>query len=454
MAPARTIGGNGIWLVCRHNRNGTNRFYFDPPHSGGWKMLRLHGRDELPIENKEQAVEECRRLAEIYRGWKQGKPDYGPHRIDDLGRVLPRRPRLSGHPAASEPGTIAAIAADFVDSDEFAELKPSTQDDYRLCLEALAAKFGQRRWNTISAKEAKAWIREKAATHPSMAHQWYRTCRAVLNKTRLIYNERDHVGYVPPGHNPFDSLNVGLPKARLIVWPKAAIDAMVGLADERGRPSLGDAIVAMAWLGVRRQDWLAWPANIFDTAFLAWDTEKTDAPVTIPWSVIPQLRERIEAAKLRHRQSPIRTTTFFVDDVGQRPWSPNRFHAAFDQLRTELGKRHESFETQFAVKHYPANPMRVPTAWLTMRILRHTCITALHDAGCVREQIRAITGHTIASINEVLDRYTKLTADQAGAALQRRLDHERRLQTQHKTSDGTFDKKGLDVLQGFLDRTK
>jgi len=59
-----------------------------------------------------------------------------------------------------------------------------------------------------------------------------------------------------------------------------------------------------------------------------------------------------------------------------------------------------------------------------MRILRHTCITALHDTGCAREQIRAITGHTIASINEVLDRYTKLTADQAGAALAKRLTHE------------------------------
>ena len=55
--------------------------------------------------------------------------------------------------------------------------------------------------------------------------------------------------------------------------------------------------------------------------------------------------------------------------------------------------------------------MRLPTEWLTMRVLRHTCISALHDAGCVREQIRAITGHTIASINEVLDRYTKLTAE-------------------------------------------
>ena len=49
---------------------------------------------------------------------------------------------------------------------------------------------------------------------------------------------------------------------------------------------------------------------------------------------------------------------------------------------------------------------------------------ALHDAGCAQEQIRAITGHMIASINEVLDRYTKLTADQAGAALAKRPMHE------------------------------
>lgn len=169
---------------------------------------------------------------------------------------------------------------------------------------------------------------------------------------------------------------------------------------------------------------LAWPANIFDTPFLAWDTAKTDAPVTIPWSMVPPLRERIEAAKLRHQQAPIRGTTFFVDDVGQRPWNSNRFYSAFNKLRSALGKRHESFVTRYAIKHYPGAPMRMPTTWLTMRVLRHTCITALHDAGCVREQIRAITGHSIASINEVLDRYTRLTADQAGAALARRLAHE------------------------------
>ncbi len=28
----------------------------------------------------------------------------------------------------------------------------------------------------------------------------------------------------------------------------------------------------------------------------------------------------------------------------------------------------------------------LPTAWLTMHVLHHSCVTALHDAGCVREE--------------------------------------------------------------------
>lgn len=74
-----------------------------------------------------------------------------------------------------------------------------------------------------------------------------------------------------------------------------------------------------AWLGVRRQDWIRWDKKIFDTLYLAWDTEKTDAPVTIPWSVVPELHVRIEAAKQRRQIDDIRSTTFFIDDFGHRP---------------------------------------------------------------------------------------------------------------------------------------
>jgi hypothetical protein len=55
--------------------------------------------------------------------WKQGRPGYGPHLIDSLGRVTKRR-NDRPLPPAGEPGTITAIVADFLDSDEFDELRP------------------------------------------------------------------------------------------------------------------------------------------------------------------------------------------------------------------------------------------------------------------------------------------------------------------------------------------
>ena len=117
-----------------------------------------------------------------------------------------------------------------------------------------------------------------------------------------------------------------------------------------------------------------------------------------------------------------------VDDQGLRPWTPGRIHKAFDELRTELAKRHESFKTTYAVNLYPGDPLRIPTTKVTMRVLRHTCITSLHDAGCVREQIRSITGHAMSSIDEILRRYTALTIDQAGSALAKLVSHHDRQQ--------------------------
>jgi integrase len=62
---------------------------------------------------------------------------------------------------------------------------------------------------------------------------------------------------------------------------------------------------------------------------------------------------------------------------------------------------------------------------LTMRTMRHTCITLNHDAGVPRELIRAITGHELDTIDQVLKCYAAVTADQAAAALNIRLAYER-----------------------------
>ena len=232
------------------------------------------------------------------------------------------------------------------------------------------------------------------------------------------------VGAGGEARNPFASLDMALPKSNLLVWPRAAVEAFVKLADERGQPSIGDAIVMMSWLGVRRQDWLAWPADAFDRDLLAFRQEKTDRALVLPWSIVPPLAERIAATKARKLSDAVAATTFFHDRLG-RPW-PNHqaFRKQFNLLRAELAKACPSFQTRYYVGMDPADPLSIPTAALTMRTMRHTCVTLNHDAGISRELISGITGHEPESVDEVLAHYTARTADQAARALNLRLAHE------------------------------
>ena len=422
---AEEVSAAEPYLTSRTNNDGSKRYYFQPrscDKAAGWKIIPLRDDRGYPIRAREPARQACRRLTRLYMAWQAGRAGYGPHCIDSLGRPVPKHHRLMASTMLADDGTISAIVRDYLASRSFLKRKASTQDDYRLCLKALVRDFGSRQWCSIDKKEAQAWVLANGDSL-SMRHQIYRTCRAVLNKTHLFY-PRTHPGFVSRDDNPFARLEIELPKARLIAWPRAAICATVAIADELGRPSLGDALLLMSWLGTRRQDWLAWPATIFDSPYLSWKSEKTGVSVTIPWTQIPELKERIEAAKVRHKSAAVQSTVFFVDDHGMRLWTPSRIHKAFHELRTELAKRHESFKTTYAVNFYPGDPMRIPAAKLTMRVLRHTCITALHDAGCVREQIRAITGHSMSSIDEILEHYTALTTDQAGSALAKLVAHQ------------------------------
>ncbi len=133
------------------------------------------------------------------------------------------------------------------------------------------------------------------------AHSLYRTIRAFFGKVRLCYDSVNHPGFVPIKENPAAELDLGLPKPNLILWPRAAVDAFVALADESGHSSIGDAIVMMGWLGVRKQDWLGWPADVFARDLLAFRQEKTNNPLVLPWNKVPVLAQRVAAALARPR---------------------------------------------------------------------------------------------------------------------------------------------------------
>jgi integrase len=424
------MGKIGVpYLVIYENKDGSKRFYFAPRQDDrqkGWATVRLHDKQERPIRDPLKAAEACEAVAEICVRWRAGELGYGPWRIDKLGRVVGQPTRKDRKPKKQfRAGQIGAMVADYMDHDVYMSNTEKTKAEYKIYLDIFVEKFGESYWRKLAPGVVREWLLERAASGgPAGAHALYRTARAFFGRVRLCYDTVDHPGFVPKHENPLLSLDLELPKSTVLVWPRAAVEAFVELADETGEPSIGDAIVMMSWLGVRRQDWLEWSADAFDRELIAFNQEKTDVPNVLPWSLVPDLVRRVAAAKERRKASAVSARTFFHDRDG-RPWASARaFRHAFNKLRDKLEQEYGSFVTRYYVGLIAGEPLAVPTSKLTMRTMRHTCVTLNFDAGVPPNLIAGITGHRQDEIDEILAHYRARTADQAAAALELRLAHE------------------------------
>jgi hypothetical protein len=437
-----------LYLVTHENKDGTQRHYFAPRQDDrkhGWATVRLHDQQGRPIRDELKAADACRAVTEIYTRWRSGEPGFGPHMVDQLGRPVKEQVAQGTVLASGEgpkvylPGQIGAMVADFLDHKIFKEeLSEKTQYEYRVYLGLFVEKFGTSYWRRLAPGPAREWFQERAkAGGGAGAHALYRVARAFLGKIRLCYDSVDHPGFVPENENPLIGLDLGIPRSPIIIWPRGAIQAFVELADNDGQPSIGDAMIMMSWLGVRRQDWLHWPADIFDRPLIAFAQEKTDVPNVLPWSMVPELVDRVNAAKARREASTITATTFFHDRNGL-PWKDDKaFRRAFNRLREKLRLQYGNFSTTYYVGLIEHDPLAVPTSELTMRLVRHTCVTLNFDAGVPPDLIRGITGHSAEEINEILRYYRARTSDQAAAALQWRLDAEaKRREKEEKEANG------------------
>src|SRR5215813_805328 len=81
-------------------------------------------------------------------------------------------------PRAPKAGTLAALAAEFFGSTEFANLRPSSQATYRLALSPVLAMDGHRLVRDLPADKARKIIQEIGTKRPAMAN----LTRAVLRR--------------------------------------------------------------------------------------------------------------------------------------------------------------------------------------------------------------------------------------------------------------------------------
>lgn len=301
--------------------------------------------------------------------------------------------------ATAPAGTLSALINAYRKGDAYPR-HPKTQKGYEENLRALEKWDRLAEYPPISAigpRDIKALHRALAETAPTKA-------KAVCSMARLVFGwgmgEQLYQGY-DDGRgglvalNPAAALKLPTPRperSEADLWTADDIAAISAAADAAGYPSIGLAVRLNAWCGQRQGDILRLKLADYRDGALSITQGKTRAKVYLPVDMIDELRADL---------SQITTDHIVTCETTGKPWAEYNFRHRFRDICRATGLP-ELAEKQFLT-------------------LRHTAVVRLAEAGCQIPEIASITGHTLQSVTQILDRYHVRTRKQAAAAFGKRL---------------------------------
>lgn len=319
--------------------------------------------------------------------------------------------------------TLGDLITAYKSSSAFTGLADKTRRGYVQCLGKIEAWGGDAPVRVIGAAQVQKLLASLSAT-PAYANAVGRVLRLVLE------HGRRH-GYltVNPAMRP--GLTASAPRG--LIWPRASVTAFVAAADRLGRFSVGTAVLLNEWLGQREGDILRLPRHAVRSGTLFIRQSKTGAGVALPFGMVEHLVRRLEDEEARQRarvgDSGILPLQLIVSEETGLAYREDNFRHVFAAIRAEAAKATPTFEIEHLM---PGRDMRdaeaftVRMADLTFMALRHTAVTRLAEAGCDAGLISTISGHSQATVVQLMERYMVRTAELARVAFQRRLDAEGR----------------------------
>ncbi len=218
-------------------------------------------------------------------------------------------------------------------------------------------------------------------------------------------------------HNPAHRLGMTMPTPRLRAATPAEITHLVAAADALGRHDVGDLIVLGVWTGQRQADRL----NLVDRGLVdrrrVFVQQKTRAIVAIPETA--QLAARLTAMRERRAAMTVEWPQACVSEATNVPWTGNHYRHVFARVRAAAAAGIVELDgVRIVVPTKPDAGLRKRLAgatWLirplpsiadlTDQDLRDTSVTWLARAGCSLPEIGAITGHSLASIHQIMRHY-------------------------------------------------
>lgn len=339
---------------CRYRRrNRRNR-----PHT-------MHGRRNVRL-NVPGVHEVKKRLASgevrIYRyAWRGGPAIVGePGSPEFLAALAAAKAEAPKH----HKGTLQEVFNAYQASADFSGLADATRDGYKRRIPAIEVEFGDMPIRALEDKRARGdfleWRDRLALKSPREADYHM----AILALMLAWGVDRGKIAANPaarPGR-------VYRPDRTDAIWTDADVQAFLAKAG----PQLRLPFLLALWTGQRRADVLKMPWGAYDGATIRLAQSKGRRRLVIP--VATDLRAVLDATKRK-------ATVMCVTSRGTR-WTGDGFSASFRKACEAAG-----------------------IEGLTFHDLRGTAVTRLAIAGCTDPEIATITGHSLKTVKEMLDRH-------------------------------------------------
>lgn len=289
-------------------------------------------------------------------------------------------PRLPGQPGSAEflaalaaakadapahhKGTLQEVFNAYQTSSDFTGLADATQKGYKRRLPAIEAEFGDMPLKALEDPRVRGefldW-RDKLAKNSPREADYHLAILALilawgLDRGRLPANPAARPGRV---YRPDRTDNV---------WQEADVQAFLAKAG----PHLRLPFLLALWTGQRRGDVLRMPWGAYDGASIRLTQSKGKRRVVVPLTA--ELRAVLDATKRK-------AAVICVTSRGTR-WTGYGFSASFRKACTAAG-----------------------IEGLTFHDLRGTAVTRLAAAGCTVPEIATITGHSLKTVEAMLDRH-------------------------------------------------
>ena len=280
-------------------------------------------------------------------------------------------------------GTVAWLIRQYCASRQWEKLAESTRAIGALNLKACEAKWGSTPLKHVENPKSRAiflaWHDTLATTQPRAADNKLAALARVFS---WGYN-RGHLS-----HNPIATFERAYGNSRSeLIWLPEHVAAFERIASSE----LVLGMLLALHTGQRQGDLLHLPWSAFDGEAITLRQGKSTKrgkpgrQIWIPCTVA--LRAALEAA-------PRRATTILTKADGT-PWTKSAFHHAWSA----------AFEKALIMED------------LHFHDLRGTAVTMLSEAGCTPQEIATITGHTLQSVNKILEVYLARTKALAQSAI-------------------------------------